>query len=72
MLDGWQGAFEIAVRREKAKYEKWHYVIVSVGACGQREQLDPWAYDPGTTSTYESDIVFKDGAFWRYPQGVQH
>ncbi len=48
-----------------------HYVIVSAGKDGIFQQNDPRNYPPGDTTSFNSDIVMKDGQFIRAPTGKQ-
>ena len=47
------------------------YVLVSFGECGVPDGPDPWHYAPGPTGFFNSDIVYSNGQFLRYPEGVQ-
>ncbi len=47
------------------------YVIVSFGECGIPDSPDPWRYAPGPTSFFDADVVYSNGQFVRYPEGVQ-
>ncbi|MDP9193105.1 MAG: type II secretion system protein GspG [Acidobacteriota bacterium] len=47
------------------------YAIVSAGADKSFELESPAAYTPGTTSHFDCDIVFANGEFVQYPEGVQ-
>ena len=47
------------------------YVIVSFGECGIPDRPDPWRYPAGPTSSYDDDVVYSNGQFLRYPEGVQ-
>ena len=47
------------------------YVLVSFGECGVPDGPDPWHYVPGPTAHFNSDIVYSNGQFLRYPEGVQ-
>jgi hypothetical protein len=45
------------------------YVIVCTGSDGLAEAGDPWDYPSGTTVDPDSDIVYSNGKFVRYPEG---
>jgi hypothetical protein len=64
-LDAWGQPILIATKPD-------HYVLVSCGECGdQPEHSDLFMYPPGPTSSFESDIVYSDGNFVAYPEGIQ-
>jgi hypothetical protein len=43
------------------------YVIVSHGRCGVPEQEDPWTYPCGELVEFEQDMLYRNGAFQRWP-----
>jgi len=47
------------------------YVLVSFGECGIPDVSDPWHYLPGPTAFYNADVVYSNGQFLRYPEGIQ-
>ena len=48
------------------------YVLVSCGECGGApERQNLFTYSPGPTTSFTSDIVFSNGVFVSYPEGVQ-
>jgi len=70
--DPWQGEF---------RYEAWttdpgtggpdSYGLASAAKEGKWEQASLKDYEEGTTQRYADDIVYKDGAFVRWPEGTQ-
>src|SRR5688500_9783055 len=46
------------------------YVIVSAGA-DKTFESEPEQYTPGATQNFDCDIVFANGSFVQYPEGVQ-
>jgi general secretion pathway protein G len=63
-LDGWQTAYRYMPLAERG------YVIVS--AAGDKTfESEPDGYTPGTTQNFDCDIVFANGSFVQYPEGVQ-
>ncbi len=68
-VDGWGTAY---------RYECWprggcrNYALVSAGADKEFEHESAEGYTDGTqTRAFDSDIVFMDGRFVQYPEGVQ-
>jgi hypothetical protein len=65
-LDPWGHPIIVAVTAQR-------YVLVSCGECGgPPERQNLFAYSAGPTTDLTSDIVFSDGVFVAYPEGVQH
>ena len=73
-LDGWG---------KPLRYDCWNksgqgpcdtYTIASAGKDGSFEQDSLRAYprEPVATTKFDSDIVYSDGEFLEYPEGVQH
>jgi general secretion pathway protein G len=63
-LDGWETAYRYMPLAERG------YVIVS--AAGDKTfESEPDGYTPGTTHNFDCDIVFANGSFVQYPEGVQ-
>lgn len=70
--DGWQRAF---------RYEAWildpdspgpdSYGVASAGKGGIWQHPSLRDYEPGPTRDYRDDIVYRDGAFVRWPDGPQ-
>ena len=64
-IDPWQQAIIIESTATQ-------YVLVSCGECGgSPERQDLFSYSPGPTTNFTSDIVFSNGVFVSYPEGVQ-
>ncbi len=64
-LDPWGHPFRIVVTTQR-------YVIVSCSECGGAfDRSDPFTYPSGATTSFNSDIVFSDGVFIAYPEGVR-
>ncbi len=64
-IDPWQQAIIIECTATQ-------YVLVSCGECGgSPERKDLFSYSPGPTTSFSSDIVFSNGVFLSYPEGVQ-
>jgi hypothetical protein len=71
MLDGWKGAYRYQVWGEDSEDGPTDYAIVSAGMGGEFEFPDARQYESGSTQNFRADIVFSNGQFLRYPQGVQ-
>jgi type II secretory pathway pseudopilin PulG len=72
-LDAWQNGFKYrAWNNEEDESEgpgPYHYIIISHGKDGRQDSED---YTKETvTSNFNNDIVFSDGIFLVYPEGVQ-
>jgi general secretion pathway protein G len=73
-VDGWGHPFRYAC----AKEEDGHcttYVLASAGKDGvfsNNELSEYVASPPGATTHFDCDIVFSNGNFLEYPEGVQH
>jgi type II secretory pathway pseudopilin PulG len=70
--DGWGNALRYACGKEQAVCKG--YVIGSAGKDGRFERDDLLAYrsaPPGPATNFDCDIVYSDGAFIEYPQGIQ-
>jgi type II secretory pathway pseudopilin PulG len=70
--DGWGHAIRYECVKEQSVCT--HYIIASAGKDGQFEHDDLLAYrsaPPGPATNFDCDIVYADGAFLEYPQGVQ-
>jgi type II secretory pathway pseudopilin PulG len=71
-VDAWQNRW---------KYESWkedpkaigadHYALGSAGRDHKFDKPSLRSYSTMTTSDYDADVVFRDGAFIVYPQGAQ-
>jgi type II secretory pathway pseudopilin PulG len=64
-LDGWGTAMRYSPLTERG------YVIVSAGA-DKIFQSEVDQYTPGATAHFDCDLVFANGSFVQYPEGVQH
>jgi general secretion pathway protein G len=60
-VDGWENTFEIATAEDGSSFE-----IVSLGRDGE-----PGVRDGGGTTLFDCDIVFRDGMFWQWPEGLR-
>jgi hypothetical protein len=58
-VDGWGRPFRITMGADS-------YVVRSAGRDGVYEKTTPF----GPTSTFDEDMVFSDGAWIRYPEGL--
>jgi type II secretory pathway pseudopilin PulG len=71
-LDAWQNGFKYRAWNEDDETEgsgPYHYIIISHGKDGREDSED---YTKETvTSNFNNDIVFSDGIFLVYPEGVQ-
>jgi general secretion pathway protein G len=47
------------------------YWIVSAGRDGKFEEAEAWHYRQGGTTNFDCDVVFSNGEFRQYPEGVQ-
>jgi type II secretory pathway pseudopilin PulG len=63
-IDGWETEMRYTPVPERG------YVIVSAGA-DKIFQAEPTEYRGGMTSNFDCDIVFANGEFVQYPEGVQ-
>jgi type II secretory pathway pseudopilin PulG len=63
-IDGWETEMRYAPLPERG------YVIVSAGA-DKTFQAEPTQYGRGPTTHFDCDIVFANGEFVQYPEGVQ-
>ena len=67
--DGWANGL---------RYECWpkerctNYAIASAGKDGKFEHATAQEYPGGATARFDCDILFADGKFVQYPEGVQH
>ena len=70
--DGWGNALRYECGKERDVCTR--YVIGSAGKDGRFERDDLLAYvssPPGPTTNFDCDVVFSNGAFIEYPQGIQ-
>ena len=58
--DGWRKAFLYSC-------DGTHYTIISYGGNGVADT----PYSPGPTQSFDADVVFADGSFFQWPQGIQ-
>jgi general secretion pathway protein G len=63
-MDGWASVMRYGT-------DGTNYWLISAGKDAQFETDDPRVYGEGQTTNFDSDIVFVNGAFLRYPQGAQ-
>jgi hypothetical protein len=69
--DGWGRPWRYAAWNNPRVPGSGGYVIVSAGKDGRFEQIDPRSYKPKTTTNFDCDIVYSNGSFVQYPEGVQ-
>lgn len=72
--DGWEGPFRYACSNEEDG-RCVGYIVASSGKDRRFEHDDLGAYvssPPGPTMNFDCDIVYSDGKFLEYPEGVQH
>jgi type II secretory pathway pseudopilin PulG len=72
--DGWGGPFRYACSKEEDG-RCVGYILASGGKDRTFEHADLGAYvssPPGPTTNFDCDIVYADGKFVEYPEGVQH
>jgi type II secretion system protein G len=62
--DGWNNAYSYTVDRDPNANA---YLIISLGRDGSSDGTTA----SGATTQFECDIVFSNGSFLRYPEGVQ-
>jgi type II secretory pathway pseudopilin PulG len=63
--DAWSNPFLV-------NWDGTHYLLRSLGRDGELDEgTTASTYQPGTTSSYDDDIVLEDGQFTRYPAGSQ-
>jgi len=62
--DGWHNPFVFHMSSTS-------YTLVSWGKCGQPDIPSSLECPPGTTADFRADIVYSDGKFARWPQGIQ-
>jgi len=73
-LDGWEGPFRYYWWKKEATDEfglAESYAIVCAGKDGVFEHDDARKYTPQSTGAFDCDIVFIDGFFIVYPEGIQ-
>ncbi|HEU4888532.1 MAG TPA: type II secretion system protein GspG [Thermoanaerobaculia bacterium] len=64
VIDGWTTEIRYMRLPERG------YVIVSAGA-DKKFQAEPDQYRKGTTGHFDCDIVYSNGEFLQYPEGLQ-
>lgn len=62
--DGWGQPWRVQVT-------SFSYTIVSYGKCGEPDDPSLTSYETGTTTGFQSDIVYANGEFVRWPEGIQ-
>ena len=70
--DGWENQFRYRAWNEEGESETegpYHYIIISHGKDG-KEDAEEYTKET-STSNFNNDIVFSDGIFLVYPEGVQ-
>ena len=66
MYDGWNSMFRIGIPEDGKSYS-----VASLGADRARSITITSASSPVTTASFDCDIIFSEGAFLVYPEGVQ-
>ena len=73
-LDGWDHPFRYACTKEEED-RCTAYILGSGGKDGTFEQSDLGAYlasPRGGTTNFDCDVIYANGDFIEYPEGVQH
>lgn len=68
-IDGWGHALRYAGWSRANELDS--YAVASAGKDGIFEKESLQEYEAGTTSAFDCDIVFANGTFVRYPEGLQ-
>jgi general secretion pathway protein G len=66
-LDAWGEPLGVYVGGYDAEGRAQHYVIRSLGSDGRADRS---RYTHGVNTTFHEDLVFTDGNFFRYPEGI--
>lgn len=71
--DGWEHPYRYACWSSTGGTDCDEYAIASAGKDGQFEHQDLKEYlnSPGATTNFNSDIVYSNGKFVQYPEGMQ-
>ena len=68
MRDGWGNSWQFGIDQPWASNEPAQtYAIISYGKDGKPQRK----WDGGPTTNFDCDIVYSNGAFLQYPEGVQ-
>lgn len=68
MKDGWGNGWQFGADRPwGAKEDAQVYVIISYGKDGKSQRQ----WNGGPTTNFDCDIIYSNGAFLQYPEGVQ-
>jgi len=67
--DGWMHSLRYGTWAREKDLDS--YAVVSAGKDGRFEKESLKDYEGGTTSQFDCDIVFSNGSFLQYPEGVQ-
>jgi hypothetical protein len=62
--DGWGRPWRVQV-------STYSYTLVSYGKCGEPDYSSLAEYENETTTSFQSDIVYANGEFVRWPEGIQ-
>ncbi len=62
--DGWDRPWRVRVSSHS-------YTLVSHGKCGEPDDPSLDHYENETTTSFQSDIVYANGEFVRWPEGIQ-
>jgi type II secretory pathway pseudopilin PulG len=68
VYDGWGNELRYRCKDEGCT----GYAITSSGGDKMFEHVTAGEYPGGATTSFDSDIIFSDGKFVQYPEGVQH
>lgn len=64
LRDGWNEPYVL-------KASGTSYVLISAGKDRKAEGSTVWSAPPEATTNFDCDIVYRDGTFVRYPEGVE-
>jgi hypothetical protein len=67
MLDGWGQPYDLRLGAYDSQGRARVYALRSYGS---DERPDEDTYDSATTVRFEQDIVYSNGSFVRYPEGI--
>ena len=71
LRDGWGNQWRYGAWKSDPKNPGCdYYVIISAGRDGRFEFVDPKSYTTKATTNFDCDLVFSNGAFVQYPEGM--
>jgi len=71
VVDGWEHRFYYKATNPTTDGPQ-QYVILSAGKDGLLEHSNLEGYTQAATTSFNNDIVFSQGSFIQYPEGIQH